>query len=66
MLGEDVVGFVVLTEEGAATAEELIAWTKERVADYATPRRMFLVAELPRNATGKVLKRELQQHKLLK
>jgi acyl-CoA synthetase (AMP-forming)/AMP-acid ligase II len=65
VLGEDVVGFVVLTEEGAATADELIAWTKERVADYAAPRRLYLVEEFPRNATGKVLKRELQQHPAL-
>jgi acyl-CoA synthetase (AMP-forming)/AMP-acid ligase II len=66
VLGEDVVAFVVLTEPDAATTEELTAWCKERVADYATPRRMFLVAELPRNATGKVLKRELQHHPLLR
>jgi acyl-CoA synthetase (AMP-forming)/AMP-acid ligase II len=65
VLGEDVVGFVVLTDEGAATADELIAWCKERVADYATPRRMYLVDEFPRNATGKVLKVELKQHPLL-
>jgi acyl-CoA synthetase (AMP-forming)/AMP-acid ligase II len=66
VLGEDVVGFVVLTEAGAATADELIEWTKQRVADYAAPRRLYLVDEFPRNATGKILKRELQQHELLK
>ncbi|HWA67984.1 MAG TPA: AMP-binding protein [Mycobacteriales bacterium] len=66
VLGEDVVGFVVLTEAGAATPEELTAWCKERVADYAAPRRIYLVEEFPRNATGKVLKRELQHHPLLK
>ena len=36
-----------------------------RVADYAAPRRMYLVDEFPRNATGKVLKRELQHHPAL-
>jgi acyl-CoA synthetase (AMP-forming)/AMP-acid ligase II len=61
VLGEDVVAFVVLTEEGAATPDELIAWCKERVQDYATPRRVHLMDELPRNATGKVLKRELAE-----
>ncbi|HEX3899662.1 MAG TPA: AMP-binding protein [Mycobacteriales bacterium] len=66
VLGEDVVAFVVLAEEGAASADELIAWTKERVADYAAPRRLYLVDEFPRNATGKVLKRELQHHPALK
>jgi acyl-CoA synthetase (AMP-forming)/AMP-acid ligase II len=66
VLGEDVVAFVVLTEEGAATPDDLISWCKDRVADYAAPRRIFLVDEFPRNATGKVLKTELQHHKLLK
>jgi acyl-CoA synthetase (AMP-forming)/AMP-acid ligase II len=59
VLGEDVVAFVVLGDSAAATPDELIAWCKERIADYAAPRRVHLVAELPRNATGKVLKREL-------
>jgi acyl-CoA synthetase (AMP-forming)/AMP-acid ligase II len=65
VLGEDVVAFVVLNDADEASSDDLIAWCKERIADYATPRRMFLVDELPRNATGKVLKRELQHHPLL-
>ncbi|MGN6474040.1 MAG: class I adenylate-forming enzyme family protein [Mycobacteriales bacterium] len=65
VLGEDVVGFVVLTEPDAATVEELVGWARERVADYAAPRRIYLVDEFPRNATGKVLKRELQHHPAL-
>jgi acyl-CoA synthetase (AMP-forming)/AMP-acid ligase II len=59
VLGEDVVGFVVLTEGETAGGDELITWCKDRIADYACPRRVHLVEELPRNATGKVLKREL-------
>jgi acyl-CoA synthetase (AMP-forming)/AMP-acid ligase II len=65
VLGEDVVGFVVLTEDGVVTPEQLTEWCKERVADYASPRRIYVVDELPRNATGKVLKRELQHHPAL-
>jgi feruloyl-CoA synthase len=65
VLGEDVVAFIVLTEEGTTTPEELTEWCKQRVADYASPRRIYLVDELPRNATGKVLKRELQHHPVL-
>jgi acyl-CoA synthetase (AMP-forming)/AMP-acid ligase II len=61
VLGEDVVAFVVLTEDATATGEGLIAWCKERIADYACPRRVHLMAELPRNATGKVLKRDLKE-----
>jgi len=32
-----------------------------QLADYKTPRRVVLVAELPRNAMGKVLKRDLRE-----
>jgi acyl-CoA synthetase (AMP-forming)/AMP-acid ligase II len=61
VLGEDVVAFVVLGSDGQATPDELVAWCQERIADYAAPRRVHLMSELPRNATGKVLKRELAE-----
>jgi len=44
---------------GEATEEELQALVRDRVARFAVPREFRFVAELPRNATGKVLKREL-------
>jgi acyl-CoA synthetase (AMP-forming)/AMP-acid ligase II len=59
VLGEDIVGFVVPTAPGAVTAEELVAFCRERRADYASPRRIHLLDEFPRNATGKILKRDL-------
>ncbi|MBV9871751.1 MAG: long-chain fatty acid--CoA ligase, partial [Frankiaceae bacterium] len=59
VLGEDVVAFVVLNEPAAATPDELIVFCREHLADYSTPRRIHLMDELPRNATGKVVKREL-------
>jgi acyl-CoA synthetase (AMP-forming)/AMP-acid ligase II len=61
VLGEEVVAFAVLTESGAATTDELIEFCRERLADYAAPRRVHLVDELPRNATGKVMKRDLRE-----
>ena len=57
VLGEDIAAVVVVSDE--VSAEALIAHCKERLADYKVPRRVEFVAELPRNATGKVLKREL-------
>jgi fatty-acyl-CoA synthase len=61
VLGEDVAAWVVLRDgaAGAVTAEELRAFCAERLADYKVPRRITFVAELPRNATGKVVKKEL-------
>ena len=55
----EVVGCVL--SENAPSEEDLEAWLRERVAGYKIPRRWFRVAELPRNATGKVLKIQLRQ-----
>ena len=41
------------------TADELVAFCGERLSDYKVPRRVTFVEELPRNATGKVVKHEL-------
>ena len=60
VLGEDVAAWIVLRPAAAATAEELMEFCRTRLADYKVPRRVTFVDELPRNATGKVLKRELQ------
>jgi long-chain acyl-CoA synthetase len=58
-LGEEIAAFVVLTPEGSANADELIAWCRERLAAFKYPRRVSFVGALPRSATGKVLKARL-------
>jgi acyl-CoA synthetase (AMP-forming)/AMP-acid ligase II len=60
VLGEDVAAFVVLVPGALATFDELRSHAAERLADYKVPRRIDFVTELPRNATGKVLKAELR------
>jgi long-chain acyl-CoA synthetase len=58
--GEEVKAFVIL-KEGAAIAEvELVAWSKQNMADYKYPRFIEFREALPMNATGKVLKSELR------
>lgn len=59
-MGEVGCAFVVLRPGHEATAEDIIAWCRERMANYKVPRRVELVTELPLNATGKVLKYELR------
>ncbi|MBV9411193.1 MAG: acyl--CoA ligase [Acidimicrobiia bacterium] len=59
VLGEDVAAFVVLGDDVAADADELRAFCSQRLADYKLPRQITFVDELPRNATGKVLKQQL-------
>ena len=61
VLGEDVGAFVVLKPGAALDADDLKAFCAERLADYKRPRVLHFVAELPRNATGKVMKHKLRE-----
>jgi long-chain acyl-CoA synthetase len=56
--GETVVAAVACDAD--VTAEELIGFSRERLAHFKCPTRIEVLDELPRNATGKVLKRELR------
>ena len=58
--GEEVVAAVALRPGATATPAELRDWIKARVAAYKYPRHVWLVDTLPKGATGKVLKREIQ------
>jgi long-chain acyl-CoA synthetase len=58
--GEEVGAAVVLKPGAEATAEDLRAFCKERVAAYKYPRHVWLEAALPKTATGKLLRREVQ------
>jgi acyl-CoA synthetase (AMP-forming)/AMP-acid ligase II len=61
VLGEDVGAFVVCKPETTLTDEALLAFCSEHLADYKRPRHLWFVAELPRNATGKVMKHKLRE-----
>jgi malonyl-CoA/methylmalonyl-CoA synthetase len=58
--GERVVAFVVLRPGTATDEPEIIAFCRGRLAAYKSPKRVFLVDALPRNAMGKVQKVELR------
>ncbi|WP_447643538.1 class I adenylate-forming enzyme family protein [Nocardioides zeae] len=58
--GETVKAFVSLHAGHEATAEELIAHCKERMAAYKYPRQVVVLDELPKTVTGKILRRELR------
>ncbi|WP_067891482.1 long-chain-fatty-acid--CoA ligase [Nocardia vaccinii] len=59
--GEVVCAVVVLREDATATAEEIITGCREHLGGFQVPRRVEFVSALPRNVTGKILKRELRQ-----
>ncbi|WP_344774606.1 long-chain-fatty-acid--CoA ligase [Nocardioides panacisoli] len=61
--GEQVKAFVALKEDATPPLPgeaELIEWCRERLAHYKCPKSVDLVPALPRNPTGKILKRELR------
>jgi acyl-CoA synthetase (AMP-forming)/AMP-acid ligase II len=57
--GELVTAAVVARAD--VTADELVEFCRARMSGFKRPRRVHVVAELPRNAYGKVLKRELRE-----
>jgi long-chain acyl-CoA synthetase len=59
--GEEVKAVIALKPGQSATPEDLIAWSKERLAAYKYPRLVELVDALPKGPTGKILKRELKK-----
>jgi long-chain acyl-CoA synthetase len=59
-LGEEVAAFVTLRPGARAEAPELIAFCRERLAGYKYPRRITVVGEMPKSATGKILKARLR------
>jgi fatty-acyl-CoA synthase len=61
--GEAVCAVVVLQDGQCATEEELLAWSRTRIAGYKRPKSVAFIPEeeMPRTATGKVLHRVLKQ-----
>jgi fatty-acyl-CoA synthase len=59
--GQRLKAFVVLHEGVSLTEEEIQAYVKHNLARYKVPREVSFVDELPRNATGKVLKTKLRE-----
>jgi len=59
-LGEEVVAVVVRRDGSDLTADDVIAYCRERLAAYKYPREIRFVAELPKGASGKILKSALR------
>lgn len=60
-MGEEIMACVVLKEGANIGAEELILWTRDRIAAYKYPRQLEFLEALPMSATGKILKKELRK-----
>jgi acyl-CoA synthetase (AMP-forming)/AMP-acid ligase II len=60
--GQRLKAFVVTEDDAEVSEEDLKGYVKSNLARYKVPREIVFMEELPRNATGKVLKRELAEH----
>ncbi|HEY0379557.1 MAG TPA: long-chain fatty acid--CoA ligase [Pyrinomonadaceae bacterium] len=61
LYGEEVAAFVVLKDGASATAEEIVSFCREHLADYKCPKSVRFVEDIPKGPTGKLLKRELSR-----
>lgn len=59
--GEAVKAVVVLKPGAEATPDDLIGFARERIAGFKLPKTIDFISELPRNPSGKILKRELRK-----
>lgn len=59
--GQRLRAFVVLKDGAALTEDAIKDYVRNHLARYKVPREVIFIAELPRNPTGKILKRELRQ-----
>ncbi len=59
--GETVAAFVSLRPGQMVTTDELVAYCRERLATYKAPRRVEILDELPKTASGKILRREMRR-----
>ena len=57
--GHRLAAYVVVRDGVSLSHEDIVAFAKERVARFAVPKATRFLDELPRNPTGKVMKREL-------
>jgi acyl-CoA synthetase (AMP-forming)/AMP-acid ligase II len=60
-MGQVGKAFIVLKDgKAAVSGDELIAWSRDRMAGFKVPRFVEFLNELPLNATGKVMKDKLR------
>ncbi|KAF5865822.1 hypothetical protein ETB97_002336 [Aspergillus alliaceus] len=59
--GEDIGAAAVLKSNNAATEDELKSWMAEKLAKFKTPKRIWIVSQIPKTATGKIQRRKVAE-----
>jgi acyl-coenzyme A synthetase/AMP-(fatty) acid ligase len=57
LVGEEIAAFIVLKE--TKSPREILAWCRSRIQPDKQPRELFILSSLPRNANGKIVKKDL-------
>src|SRR5262249_56137188 len=60
LMGEEVCAFVTLKAGASADGDALIAFCQSRLAKYKCPREVRFLPSLPKNAVGKIMRKELR------
>ena len=63
-MGEVAMAYIVAKAGSDLTAEKVVAWCKQNMANYKVPRRVEIIDAFPLNATGKVMKFVLRDRAL--
>lgn len=59
--GEDIGAAAVLKSNNVATEDELKSWMAEKLAKFKTPKRIWIVSQIPKTATGKIQRRKVAE-----
>lgn len=59
--GEEVKALIVPKDGETPSEADIIAWTKERIAGYKCPKSVELIDAMPRNPSGKILRKDLRE-----
>ncbi|WP_084396517.1 long-chain-fatty-acid--CoA ligase [Henriciella aquimarina] len=59
--GEEIKAIIVLKEGAEGDADAIIAWMKEKIASYKCPKSIDFIEALPRNPSGKILRKDLRE-----
>jgi long-chain acyl-CoA synthetase len=62
VLGQRVIGFVVLRDASRTSADEVLDYLKTRLVGYKVPERLIVLDEIPRTGMGKAIRPRLQEH----
>ena len=62
-MGEIVCAFVVLQHGSSISEKNLINWSRKKIANYKCPKKIIFIDDkkMPRNATGKILHKNLRE-----